>query len=83
MIQKKSNAPGNSAGDPFIPKRWRSPTTFEKVTFSPSQKGHFESPGNSAVLTVRYLNFNSGNIDIKKTQQGVESMGSLHPTLSS
>ena len=24
--------------DPFIPKRWGSPTTFERVTFSPSRK---------------------------------------------
>ena len=26
--------------DLFILKRWRSPTTFEGVTSSPSQKGH-------------------------------------------
>ena len=30
----------DSSRDLFIPKRWRSPTTFEGVTFSPSQKGH-------------------------------------------
>ena len=27
-----------SQGDLLIPDRWRSPTTFERVTFSPSQK---------------------------------------------
>ena len=31
--------------DLLIPDRWRSPTTFERVTFSPSQKGHKELPG--------------------------------------
>ena len=35
--------------DLFIPDRWTSPTTFEKVTFSPSQKGLFESPGGRTV----------------------------------
>ena len=29
----------------FSSPSWRSPTTFERATFSPSQKGHFESPG--------------------------------------
>ena len=28
--------PGDSNRDLFIPKRWRSPTTFERDTFSPS-----------------------------------------------
>ena len=37
--------PGNSSRDLFIPKRWRSPTTSERATFSPSQKGRKELPG--------------------------------------
>ncbi len=38
---------GDSSRDLLIPTRWRSPTTFEGVTFSPSQKGHenAELPG--------------------------------------
>ena len=36
---------GDSNHDLLIPKRWRSGTTFRGVTFSPSQKGRFESPG--------------------------------------
>ena len=31
---------GDSIRDLFIPDHWRSPTTSERVTFSPSQKGH-------------------------------------------
>ena len=29
----------------FLSPTWRSPTTFERVTFSPSQNGHKELPG--------------------------------------
>ena len=32
--------PGASSRDLFIPDRWGSPTTFQRVTFSPSHKGH-------------------------------------------
>ncbi len=37
----EKNIPGDSSRDLLIPKRWRSPTTFEKGHVnSPSQKGH-------------------------------------------
>lgn len=35
--------PGDSSRDLFIPKRWRSQTAFERITFPPSQKGFFTS----------------------------------------
>ena len=38
FYQAKKGPPGDSIRDLFIPKRWRSPTTFEGVMFSPSQK---------------------------------------------
>ena len=47
----KTSIPGDSSRDLIIPDRWRSPTTFERVTFSPSQKGHFESPGSNLFPT--------------------------------
>ena len=31
---------GDSSRDLFVPDHWKSPTTFEGVTFSPYQKGH-------------------------------------------
>ncbi len=40
LVLVKICTPGDSSRDLFIPKRWRSPTTSKRVTFSPSQKGH-------------------------------------------
>ena len=45
QICKRRNSPGDSSRDLFIPKRWRSRFALERVTFSPSQKGHKELPG--------------------------------------
>ena len=47
-------SPGDSSRDLSIPKRWRSPITFGRVTFSPSQKGHKELPGLDDLLVKSY-----------------------------
>ena len=45
ILGMNEGIPGDSSRDLLIPDRWRSPTTFERVTFSPSQKGHKELSG--------------------------------------
>ena len=45
---------GDSSRDLLIPKRWRSRFALERVTLSPSQKGHKELPGRLWLLANTY-----------------------------
>ena len=49
--------------DFFLITIWRSPTTFERVTFSPSQKGHKEL---SAVCFMKVASFFVGWLKMVK-----------------
>ena len=46
-------APVKTPGDSMC--SWRSPTTLERVTFSPSQKGYQELPGNGPGRGFKHL----------------------------